>query len=455
MADAIEAPPASSIGSPDGIGVHDLLISAFLLLVALAPLYRSTIAGPTVGILALILAGIWLSQRLGSNIGYLSLLLLAAFIARVGTLFVDSAVHLFPKADAIGYHRGAVAVASSWWTGESITVLGSLEVRVYKRLIAPLYFWFGENPLLGRVLNSVLGLLATYNVFRITRSFYDDHTSLFSAAAFAFLPSLIRLQGELLRDAAVILALTQILYVLVSRRWRSFQGLSTGLLSLLVLGLLRREALAIAAIPIGIAAARETYTVFTSKSGDDGWNYRRRLAFGLAPAAFLTVMVLVVLQSGLLSGYSFDPSTLENQRNLLTAGDSAYLAEYTFDSWMDIALFAPLGAVYFLFTPFPWQVQDLLGAGAMLENLLLFYPLVLIAVPRFFRRPHRGLKAILVGFLVLASVLFGFVEGNIGTALRHRAMMTWVFFVFAGPSLKRRYEDLVWWSETETDPASA
>ena len=96
----------------------------------------------------------------------------------------------------------------------------------------------------------------------------------------------------------------------------------------------------------------------------------------------------------------------------------------------------PIRSIYFLFSPFPWDVKEtkhLIGLfDASLYIFLTF--LILKNLKAIWRDPV--LRVILI-ILVCYIFVFGIGVGNFGTGIRHRAKFTIMFILLAAPLLKR------------------
>lgn len=53
------------------------------------------------------------------------------------------------------------------------------------------------------------------------------------------------------------------------------------------------------------------------------------------------------------------PAGLDTYAHYRDHGGSAYLTALHYRTWLDVALYAPVKIVYFLFSPLPWQVDGL------------------------------------------------------------------------------------------------
>lgn len=436
------------------------VVAAVAVLVAAGPLLRSTPAGPLAGIAAVAAVALLAVRRWGRGDRTLYLLLAGAFLARLVVVVADTSLGLFPKADALGYHFRAATLADAWWEGVPWQHQLSRNTFVYELFIAPFYLWFGPSAFLARTVNAAFATAAIFNVFRIGRTLLDRRSALLGTALFAFLPSVVRVHGEHLREAVIILFLTEVLYLLLAGRFSRPGGLALMAGSAVLVFLLRPQTFLVLLAPLVLGVVlwwsrrrrTEGETGATAGKASPMARRTRRLAAAGAGLAVVAGIVLLagpreVVPTGLL-----DPARITEVRADWATGGSQYLSGVVFQTWWDVLLFLPVGALYFLFTPFPWQIGTGLALAAAVENLLLFYPVALLALAGMQRGLGEGRKAVLLLFLVLGALMFGLIEGNVGTALRHRAQFTWVLFLFAGPALVACRRPPIMDTETRKDP---
>ena len=98
--------------------------------------------------------------------------------------------------------------------------------------------------------------------------------------------------------------------------------------------------------------------------------------------------------------------------------------------------YIPIGVSYLLFAPFPWDIVTTLQAAAMPETLL-WYPLFLLSILgfRISLRNRRTTALVPLSVLLVVVSSYALVEGNFGTAYRHRAQIMPLFFAFSGVGL--------------------
>jgi hypothetical protein len=101
----------------------------------------------------------------------------------------------------------------------------------------------------------------------------------------------------------------------------------------------------------------------------------------------------------------------------------------------------PVGIVYFLFSPFPWQVlsgRQVFG----LPDVVCFYLLLPSVIRGLLFAIRRRLRDSVMLLLVIVSitVLYAMVEGNVGIIFRHRAQVLVPLMVLAGLGIAAKRE---------------
>ena len=124
-----------------------------------------------------------------------------------------------------------------------------------------------------------------------------------------------------------------------------------------------------------------------------------------------------------------------NRRDMAVRAESGYLPDAEVSTVEDAAKFIPVGLLYFLTVPHPWQF------GSFRQNLIIpetmfwvaLYPLIFVGFGRAFRVNAPGTLFILLvsgGLCAIYSVL----SGNVGVAYRMRsqAWLLWAPFAAWG-----------------------
>jgi len=118
---------------------------------------------------------------------------------------------------------------------------------------------------------------------------------------------------------------------------------------------------------------------------------------------------------------------LNLSRRDLAAAQSGYLPGADVSAPDEAVRFFPVGLLYFLTVPFPWQLGGLRQTLTIPETLLwvLAYPLVPMGIVRGFRANRSG-TAFLVVLTAAMCCVYAVLSGNVGTAYRMRTQV-WLF----------------------------
>jgi hypothetical protein len=98
-----------------------------------------------------------------------------------------------------------------------------------------------------------------------------------------------------------------------------------------------------------------------------------------------------------------------------------------------------MGLVYFLLSPFPWQMHSL-RALLSAPEMLLWWWLIPVTLQGFRKalvlRPRQCL--LIVSFIIVVSLFYALIVGNAGIAYRYRAQIICLVFIFTSLELVLR-----------------
>jgi hypothetical protein len=91
----------------------------------------------------------------------------------------------------------------------------------------------------------------------------------------------------------------------------------------------------------------------------------------------------------------------------------------------------PLGLVYLLFAPFPWQLASLRQSIALPEMLIWWAAFPLLVLGWWYALKHRLRQvAPIVLFTTMLTLAYAVFQGNVGTAYRQRSQLLVFYFIF-------------------------
>lgn len=292
----------------------------------------------------------------------------------------------------------------------------------YFALVGGLYWLFGVHEVVPVLVNCLIGALAAVPAYRLASQVGGRRAGRYAAVLVTFFPSLVLWSTLLIRDALVLLL---ILWCTVFAQ------------SLLRRFTLRGVLLLVACLA-GLATLRSY--VFVMQTGGMLLAFLvagvRRPGRAVATAVLAGLGAVMVVKGLGVGGDALAEASLEHistRRQLNSVGQSGMEAPgHDLDSPLGALTYLPIGLVWFLFAPFPWQVG---GRQAMaVPDVLVWYlsfPLVVYGVAVALRRRRRPSMAPLL-VAALFTVIHSLVEGNVGIIVRHRAHVLVLLLPFAG-----------------------
>lgn len=321
--------------------------------------------------------------------------------------------------DRMGYEAGGQALANDWAGGsvasaELVVQRYAAELNFYHYLNG-VSFYVGAGPWLILFLNCVIGALVPGLLASITGRLGGSFAARrYAALLGAFFPSMVLWSAINIRD---IWALTAILFALDSAlavRDR-LSPVRFGVLaaSMVLLGALRSYMFVLVALGIAVS-------VVASLS-------MSRVRGFIAALASALLCLYLYSTTGFGEQWVQDASlerVAEIRQGMTQGAQSAYLVEADISTPEGAMRFIPLGMAYFWLAPFPWAIRGLRQALTIPETLFLYW-----LIPHFVRGlrqsfgQHFSQAAMVACVIAVISMAYALVEGNSGTAYRHRAQV--------------------------------
>ncbi len=361
----------------------------------------------------------WLWGLIGAALGVRAL----AFLV---TNFVYRADFFAPD---VGYYRWAgEAIGAHWVRG------GPLPGRfadgwfeLYPHIGAGFYALLQDATVGPVVLNAFAGVWTAVVVYYLGREILGEPAGKLAAILTAFLPSLVLWSVLNIRDALAMLFITLAVWLGV----RAYREVNVKELLLLVAVLFVASTLrdymavlVLGGLALGFALAFRRHRVWST------------LAVGTV--VFLGV-AFALDQFEIFRTVDWD-SPLETadqmRRGFHLEAGSAYAVDYDTSTLAGALRFLPLGMSFLLFGPFPWALESTLQMLTFPEVALwyLVFPLTVWGLSWGVRK-GAAQNLILLGVLAVLVSSYALVEGNFGTAYRHRAQIMPLFFIFTAAGL--------------------
>jgi 4-amino-4-deoxy-L-arabinose transferase-like glycosyltransferase len=254
--------------------------------------------------------------------------------------------------------------------------------------------------------------------------FRNRRVGKFAALLVAFLPAFIIWSGQLMKDGLIVfllvLAMTQVV-----RLQREFRWLSVAILVFALFGILALRFYIFYMVAVAVAGSFVIGQAGSLKS----------VARGLVLLAVVGVALtyLGVLRTATENFERYgDIERLQNSRNdLIRRADSGYGEEVDITTAGGALTVLPVGLVYLMLAPFPWQAVSLRGAITMPEMLIWWamIPLLFSGIRYTIKHKLREAIPILI-FTLMLTVAYSIFQGNVGTAYRQRTQIQVFLFMF-------------------------
>lgn len=293
-------------------------------------------------------------------------------------------------------------------------------------MVAALYRIVGQNMLATQFVNSVLGAVTAPIIYLCSQQIFGNQRVSRAASLFvAFFPSLILWSSQGLKDGPIVflLALTMLCTLKLGEK------LSIGYLVALICAMLGVLSLRFYIFYMLVVAIAGAFVIgmrtVTAQS------FVRQFAVIMVMGVALAFFGISQYASTHFEAYA---RLDEAQRSRL---DSSQSADSGFNKDVDISTTTgamsaiPVGMVYLLFAPFPWQLGSLRQTITLPEMLVWWssFPLLVVGFWYTIKYRLRQISPILI-FTTLLTLAYSVFEGNVGTAYRQRAQLLVFYFIF-------------------------
>ena len=384
----------------------------------------------------------------GTDRTFLLRMFIAALTIRlvVGSVIFSAHLQEFFGGDALTYDIFGYAL-NLGWHGDTYSLLA---YESFTRsgagawgmlyLVAIVYELVGRNMLAVQFINAAMGAATPAVIYLCAQHLFNNkRVSRLAALLTAFYPSLVLWSSQGLKDALTVLALavgmvatlrmmdrvklthililTSALVVLLSVRFYIFYMMIVAVVGAFVIGLKASNTQAIVQRFVAI------------------------ILIGLALTWF------GVLRS---AGSQFE--RFGNVQAIQTSrADLAKSAESGFGKDIDVRTtegaltVIPIGMIYLLFAPFPWQLESLRQTLTLPEMIVwwLSFPLLILGLWYAIRHRLREVSPILL-FTTMLTLAYSLFQGNVGTAYRQRSQLLVFYFIFVavgGVLIREHMED--------------
>lgn len=292
-------------------------------------------------------------------------------------------------------------------------------------LVAGIYYVFGKNFLAAQTFAAMFGAATAPLVYICAEKVYENQrVARYAAIGVAIFPAFIIWSGQLLKDGLIVFLLVLTMTTVLKLQ----EKFSYGAVLLLVFSL------------FGIISLRFYifYMVAVAVAGSFIIGLSNNPASIVRRAIALVIMGVGLTYLGVVQTATIDLErygTLErlqvSRLDQAVSADSGFAEDIDVSTTQGALTAIPIGFVYLMLAPFPWDVRSLRQAITLPEVFVWWAMLPVMIWGIWFTVRHRLRSALPIllfsGLLTLAYSIF---QSNVGTAYRQRTQIQVFLFMF-------------------------
>jgi hypothetical protein len=292
-------------------------------------------------------------------------------------------------------------------------------------VVGAVYGIVGRNMLAVQLMNAVFGAATAVVIYLCAQHvFQNSRVARIAGISVAFYPSLVLWSAQGLKDGPIVFCL------------------SLAILATLKLGekLTAKYILVLVAVLLALVALRfyVFYMICVAIAGAFVIGMQRVSATSFARQFSAIVLLGVALTYvGVTRSASVqferygNMGQLQRSRNDLARSESGFGRDVDVSTTSGAISTIPLGIIYLLFAPFPWQITSLRQSLTLPEMVIWWasFPLLVLGFWFAIKYRLRMISPILI-FTVMLTLAYSVFQGNVGTAYRQRAQLLVFYFIF-------------------------
>ncbi|HEX8116947.1 MAG TPA: glycosyltransferase family 39 protein, partial [Pyrinomonadaceae bacterium] len=396
--------------------------------------WLSPAQGPTALLMTAVLAAgplYLISRSRSADKEFLLQIFIAALLARlgVGTLIYVSNGQGFFGGDAYQYDyfgNELLMVWRGWNLRTAAAVTGEVSGYGMLYIVAAIYAVVGRNMLAVQYFNAVLGACTVPLLYLCTLHIYGSARVARVAAFFvAFFPSLVLWSAQGLKDGPIVflLVVTMLMTLRVGEKLRAGYalGLAASLLCLLTFRFYIFYMVAAAAGGALLIGMRKVSTRALAQ----------QLAVLLGVGLMLTYFGVIRTAQEHFDTYGTLEKVQQTREYFAKSAKSGFGEDLDVSTAEGALTAIPLGMLYLLFAPFPWQLGSLRQTITLPEMVVWWASFPLLCLGVWFTLRHRLRQALpIIIFTAMLTLAYSIFQGNVGTAYRQRSQLLVFYFIF-------------------------
>ena len=384
--------------------------------------------------------------RAGGEREFLLRVFAGALIVRVviGTVIFVLGLQDFFGGDALTYDELGYALLRLWqgetqfqwlidrfWTGGGWGML---------YLVAAVYGSVGRNMLAVQYVNAVIGAAtAPVIYFCAQHIFLNLKVARVAAFLVAFYPSLVLWSSQGLKDGPTVFFLTLAMLATL----KLGEKLSLKYLIILSCALFGALSLRFYVFYMVVAAVGGAFLIGMRAVTAQSLSRQFVVIVGMGLA--MTYLGVLRTASTQFERFGSLEAVQRGRADQARSAQSGFAPDVDVSTTSGAISAIPVGMVYLLFAPFPWQLGSLRQSITLPEMVVWWVSFPLFMLGLWFTIKFRLRQALpILIFTVMLTLAYSIFQGNIGTAYRQRSQLLVFYFIFVATGfvlLKERSEE--------------
>ncbi len=293
------------------------------------------------------------------------------------------------------------------------------------RLVAVLYTIFGQSLLVAQSFCAFFGALTAPMIYFCAEKIFNNRrVSTFSALAIAVFPSFIIWSSQLLKDGLIVFLLVCTM-VLTLQLQRKMNYLYVFLLILSVYGVYALRFYIFYMLAISIVGS------FFIGSGSTINLMIRNIVIIVFIGLGLTYLGVIRSASDNFEQFGNLEKIQLSRQDLSSSADSGFGGDADVSTVGGAISAIPIGLLYLMFAPFPWQISKMSQAVIVPETLVWWclIPIMFIGIKYTLKNKFRTAIPIII-FSLMLTLSYSLFQGNVGMLYRQRIQIQVFLFIF-------------------------
>lgn len=369
------------------------------------------------------------------NIGWI---IFFSFFARILFNIVHNHIFTLPAGccDAVAFERTAWLWSTYNWQ-LFVELFNPRESYVISWFGGLVYKVLGREAFLLELINIIIGTITIIYVYKTSRLLMNNKLAKTATLLFAFHPTVMEHSVVYLREVQIILLITISIYnIILWYKTKNFKYFMYSLLYIIVSNIFHGGMISGVAgllLVTGFIILNQYLSAFKS-------NVLKRSSFAIS--IVLLIGISYTIYNGLptlstvgnLSDFTETEVATEivsEKSSNRARGGAAYLTGLRPSSFFDLLWQTPIRVIYFLLTPFPWQMSAITHLKGIIDSLFILYIMSIIIKNRKVFKRVKIYKYILI-ILIVYITAFSLGTSNFGSAIRHKSKFVPIMVLFVG-----------------------